>query len=204
MNSAFNMNQELEIISRIRGEIYSRKEHTGVNLFLVWGYPTVVVFLVEFAASMMGHGDWCSWLWVGIPLVGAPLMRYFVKKDFERTGRRTLEENIAMKLWLFIGAASCLSGFLTGVSGLYEQCYCLLQGLLIGMGGFLTGVISRFRPMTIGGIMGAFLSFASLFFRNDLWPWQLLIIAIVTVIVLIIPGHMSRYFVKKEMSRFSF
>ena len=198
MNSAFDTNQELDIINRIRGEVYSRKEHTGVNLFLVWGYPTIVVFLLEFAALLWWNVSLCEWLWVGIPLVGAPLMRYFVKKDFERTGRRTVEENIAMQTWFFIGAASALSGFITGISGVYEQCYCLIQGLLIGMGVFLTGVISRFRPMRVGGIIGALLSFFSLLFQGDAWHWQLLIVAIVTIIALIIPGHISRYYVKKQ------
>ena len=64
MNSAFDTNQELDIINRIRGEVYSRKERTGVNLFLVWGYPTVVVFLMEFAALLLWNVSLCEWLWV--------------------------------------------------------------------------------------------------------------------------------------------
>ena len=189
---------ELDIIARIRGEVQSRKEHTGVNLFLVWGYPTVVVLLLEFAALMLWNEDWCRWLWVGIPLVGAPLMIYFVRKDYERTGRRTLDENIAMQMWLFIGAACCLGGFATGFAGVFRLCYCTFQGLLVSMGCFLMGVISRFRPMTVGGIVGAVLSFTCPFFQGDLWPWQLLVTALVAIAALVIPGHLSRRHMKKE------
>jgi len=198
MNGAYDTRQELEIIGRIRGEIISHKEHTGVNLFLVWGYPTVAVFLVEFFAMKLWNVFLCEWLWVGIPLVGVPLMSYYVKKDYDRTGRRTLEENLAMKLWFLIGAASALSGFMTGISGTYPVCYNFIQGLLIGMGAYLTGVISRFRPMKTGGIIACVLTFGSLFFQGDLWPWQLLVTVVVTVVAMIIPGHLSRYYVIKE------
>lgn len=185
-------NQELEIISQIRGEIVGRKENTGVNLFLVWGYPTAIVFLAEFVVLMLWNENWCSWLWSAIPLVGAPLMFYYLRKDYDRTGRRTHDEDIALKMWLFLGAASCLSGFSTGMTGVYEQCYCTIQGLLIGMGCFLTGIISRFRAMSVCGIIGAGLSFGCLFLQGDLWPWQLLIAAVVTCITLIIPGHLMQ------------
>lgn len=190
--------QELDIITRIRGEVMNHKEHTGVNLFLVWGYPTLLVFLMEFAALMLWDLFLCEWLWAGIPLVGVPLMKYFQRKDYERTGRRTLDEDRALQIWFFIGGASCLSGFFTGFTGVYEQCYCTLQGLLLGMGCFLTGVISRFRPMTVCGIVGAVVSFLLLILQGDLWPWQLLMLAVITVITLIIPGHLSRHYAKKE------
>ena len=65
---------ELDVISRIRGEVMSHKDNTGINLFLVWGYPTLVVILLEFAGLMLWNQNWYVWLWVGIPLVGVPLM----------------------------------------------------------------------------------------------------------------------------------
>ena len=103
---------ELQIIANIRGEVMSRKELTGVNLFLVWGYPTAFFLLLEFAALMILHQNWCSWLWVGIPLIGAPLMIHYQQKDYDCTGHRTLEQNTALQLWLFIGGASAFTGLL--------------------------------------------------------------------------------------------
>lgn len=189
--------RSLDIINHIRSEVVWRKEHTGVNLFLVWGYPTLIVFLLEFAALFFLHKHWYVWLWAGIPLMGGPLMIYFLRKDYERTGHRTLEANIALQLWLFIGGASAILGFTTGIGGIYPVCYCLIQSLLIGMGGFLTGVVSRFRPMTYCGIIGSILSIACLFFQGDRWAWQFLIAALVTIAVFIIPGHMLRHYVGK-------
>lgn len=187
---------ELDIIAQTRSEVLGRKVPTGENLFLSWGYPSVVVLLIEFAAAMMGHSDWCAWLWIGIPLVGAPLMAYFIRRDYARTGHRTLDANIALQMWLFVGLLSCLGGFTLGFSGLFETSYCTFQGLLISIGCFVTGVILRYRPKTTCGLLGAILSFSCLFFQGDLWPWQLLMAALVAVVTLIIPGHLFNRYIK--------
>jgi hypothetical protein len=187
-----NQSNELDIITQIRAKVTGKRVSTGKNLFLVWGYPTALIHLVEFAALMFWGKNWCAWLWIGIPLVGAPLMIHFMNEDYERTMRRTLNENIALQLWLFIGFACCVGGFTTGFTGIYEQCYCTLEGILVSLGCFLTGVISRFRPMQVCGIIGVLISFACLFFQGEQWPWQLLLATLVTIIALIIPGHLLK------------
>ena len=100
--------QELEIIRNMRAEVMSRKDVTGENLFLSWGYPTAVILFLEFLALIVWHENWCTWLWVGIPLFGAPLMAYFLKKDYEHTRRRTLDENVILMMWIFIGGISAV------------------------------------------------------------------------------------------------
>ena len=187
--------EELDMIARMRSEVMSRKELTGENLFLAWGYPTVIVLLLEFAALMLWNEDWCSWLWVGIPLIGIPLMIYFLNEDYERTHRRTLDQNVILMMWIFIGFACCLGGAAMGIAGVFQQGFFALLSLLCGMGCFMTGIILHFRPKTICGIMASVLSVVPLFFQGDQWPWQLLVTAITVVISLIIPGHLFRRFV---------
>ena len=190
-------NDQLDIIARTRAEVMGEKELTGENLFLAWGYPTAIVLLAEFAALMIWNEDWCAWLWTGIPLIGTPLMIYFLNEDYERTRRRTLEQNVILMMWVFIGFASFVGGCAIGFAGVFEQCYCAFQGLLVGMGCFMTGIILHFRPKTICGIIASLLSAVPLFFQGDLWPWQLLFTSAIAVIALIIPGHMFRTYVRK-------
>ena len=190
--------EELDLISRVRGEVLSRKELTGENLFLGWGYPTAIVLLLEFAALLIWNEDWCLWLWVGIPLIGAPLMIYFLNEDYERTHSRTLEQNVILMMWIFIGFASCVGGAAMGFAGLFPLCYCAYQGLLMGMGCFMTGIILHFRPKTICGIIASALSAIPLFLQGDLWPWQLLVASLIAVVALIIPGHLFRSYVRRR------
>lgn len=194
--------EELDIISQIRGEVMAKQDMTGENLFLAWGYPTAIVLLLEFAALLVWNEDWCHWLWTGIPLMGVPLMFYFLNEDYERTRHRTLEQNVILMMWVFIGFACCLGGFAMGFAGVYKQCFFPLIGFLCGMGCFMTGIILHFRPKTVCGITASVLSAVTLFFQDDLWPWQLLVTAAIVTIALIIPGHLFRRYVRFERKRF--
>ena len=189
--------EELDIITRMRSEVMCRKDLTGENIFLAWGYPTSIVLFLEFLAIMSFHEEWCSWLWAGIPIVGVPLMMYFLNEDYERTHRRTLDQNVILMMWVFIGFASCVGGAAMGFANVFPQCYCSYQGLLCGMGCFMTGVILHFRPKIVCGIIASALSAFPLFFQGDLWPWQMLIASLIAVISLIIPGHLFRRYVRK-------
>lgn len=188
--------EELDIITRMRSEVMSRRELTGENLFLAWGYPTVIVLLVEFAALMIWNEDWCAWLWTGIPLIGTPLMIYFLNEDYERTHSRTLDQNVILMMWIFIGFASCVGGAAMGFADVFQQAFFAYLGLLCGLGCFMTGIILHFRPKTICGIIASLLSAVPLFFQGDLWPWQLLVTAVNIAIALIIPGHLFKKYVK--------
>ena len=116
-----NTAEELDIITRMRGEVMSRQDLTGENLFLAWGYPTVIVLLAEFVALLVWNENWCAWLWAGIPLIGAPLMLYFLNKDYDRTHSRTLEQNIILVMWIFIGFASCVGGAIMGLANAFQH-----------------------------------------------------------------------------------
>ena len=194
------VNSELDIITRVRGEVMGSRVPTGENLFLAWGYPTAIVLLLEFVALKVWNEFWCEWLWLGIPVVGVPLMMYFINEDYERTHHRTLNQNIILQMWIFMGFISCLGGATMGFANVFEQLYCTFQGLLISLGCFITGIILHFRPKTVCGIIGSLVSFLALFFQGDLWPWQLVVAALVTVITLIIPGHLFRHYVRAQRS----
>ena len=193
--------EELDMIARMRSEVMGRKDLTGENLFLAWGYPTAIVLFLEFLTILYYHEQWCSWLWAGIPIVGVPLMMYFLNEDYERTHRRTLDQNVILMMWVFIGFASCVGGAAMGFANVFPQCYCSYQGLLCGMGCFMTGVILHFRPKIICGIIASALSVIPLFLQGDLWPWQMLIASLIAVISLIIPGHLFRRYVKQTRTK---
>ena len=187
---------ELDIITRMRSEVIGRKELTGENLFLAWGYPTAIVLFMEFAALILWNKNWCDWIWVGIPLIGVPLMIYFLNEDYERTHHRTLEANVILMMWIFIGFASCVGGTAMGFAGVFKQCFFAYLSLLCGLGCFMTGIILHFRPKVVCGIIASVLSIVPLFFQGELWPWQLLFTSFTVIISLIVPGHLFRRYVR--------
>lgn len=62
--------------------------------------------------------------------------------------------------------------------------------LLIGIGSFITGEVLRFRPMIACGLSGAAMGIVSFILQGDLWIYQLLCIVAVSIISLVIPGHL--------------
>lgn len=51
---------ELDIITRMRGEVMSRKDLTGENLFLAWVYPTVIPQDSQFLGRFSALNLFCS------------------------------------------------------------------------------------------------------------------------------------------------
>ena len=119
---------ELNIIAHIRGKVNNHQEPTGENLFLAWGYPTAIFFFVESVALMLLGKNWCEWLWLGIPVVGTPLMIHFLRKDYNRTGHRTLDANIILQMWIYVGFVSVIGGATMGFAGVFEMLYCTFLG----------------------------------------------------------------------------
>ena len=66
----------------------------------------------------------------------------------------------------------------------------------MGIGAFITGESRRFRPMIVGGIIGAAIGIGAFLLQGELWHWQMLCIVICAVVSLIIPGHLFEKSVK--------
>ncbi|MBQ7750626.1 MAG: hypothetical protein IJR77_05300 [Bacteroidales bacterium] len=178
----------LEVLARTRGKVEMDQVPIGENIFLVWGWPTAVFFLLEFVLWLVFHQQWCLWLWVGIPIVAVPLMVRLLKKDHERTHTRTHDAKVILDYWIFVGFACFVSGLVFGFSGQYDACFMPLVCLLVGIGSFITGEILRFKPKTICGLAGCVIGIGAFLFTGELWHWQLLAVALVAIIALIVPG----------------
>lgn len=186
----------LNVIARTRGEVQMDDMPTGDGIFQIWGWLTVLFFLLEFFCWRRFEAVWCQFLWIGIPLVGTPLMSRLISRDRARTHVRTRRSKVVLDYWIFAGAACCLGGFALGFADLDKVCLNPLVGLLVGIGSFLTGEVLRFRPMVFCGIAGAAIGIASFLLQGDLWAWQLLGVALVAALSLVLPGYLFNRHIK--------
>ena len=180
----------LDVIARTRGKIEMDETPTGGMLFPLWGWLTAIFYLAEFILWQVFRQEWCMWLWVGIPVVGIPLMVRLLRKDRERTHRRTHGSRLVLDYWIFAACAFCIGGFIFGFCDIYEMVENPLICLLIGIGAFITGETARFRPMIIGGLAGASVGICSFLLQGEIWYWQMAAIVLVAFLSLIVPGHM--------------
>ena len=184
----------LEVIARTRGKVEMDDLPTGGGLFPLWGWLTAFFYLLEFVLWQHFHQDWCLWLWVGIPLIGLPMMALILRKEYQRTHMRSRGSKLVLDYWIFAACAIGIGGFIFGFSGVYEAVENPLICLLVGIGAFITGEQSRFRPMVVGGLVAAAVGIGAFLLQGDLWAWQMLCVALCAVFALIIPGHLfERY-----------
>ena len=169
----------------------------GQNLFLSMGYVSVIFLLLELAAVLVIKEMWCYFIWVGIPAYFFLLAAdgAYIFKNKEHIGKDNVN---TLYIWLFIGLTCGVSGFVTGISGLFLPCYLTFLGLLCSMGSFMTGVLLRLRIHIFCALFAACLSFVPLLFQDDLWHWQLPVTALVMVFAMVIPGHLFNHYIKKE------
>ena len=161
----------LEVIAHTRGKVdMDSSVQTGGGLFPLWGWLTAVFYSLAFILWQLFHQDWCLWMWIGIPVVGFPIMFSLLRKDHERTHIRTRRSKLVLDYWIFAACVIGIGGFLFGFAGLYEVVENPLICLLVGIGA------------SIG--LGAFL------LQGDLWVWQELCVVATAVSALIVPGHL--------------
>ena len=179
----------LEVIAQTRGKVTMDAAPGRDRIFLIWGWPGVVFFALMFVFWQWLHQLWCLFLWVGIPLVSVPLMMRAIKQDRARTHIRTLDSKLVMDYWMFMGVVCCVGGFVFGFAHLGFVCFYPLIGMLMGIGGFLTGEVVRFRPMIVGGLAGAVVGIGAFLLQGPLAGWQLLCVSLSALVSLVIPGY---------------
>ena len=180
----------LEVIARTRGKVDMDGAPTGGKVFPLGGWLTAFLYLAEFVLWQLLHQEWCLWLWIGIPVFGLPLMAFILRREHERVHMRTRVSKLVLDYWIFAACAIGLGGFVFGFAGVYEAIENPMICLLVGIGGFITGEATRFRPMIVGGLIGAAMGIGAFLLQGELWVWQMLVIVAVAVIVLIVPGYM--------------
>lgn len=178
----------LEVIARTRGKVDMDSTPTANPLFVLWGSVTAVIYLLEFFFWRAYQAEWCLWLWIGIPVIACPLMAIILKKDRDRSHMRSRMSKLVLDYWIFTGTAICLGGFLFGFTGVYCVAENPMICLLVGIGAFITGEVTRYRPMMVCGLLGAAIGIGAFTLQGELWYWQMLAVAVTAIIALIIPG----------------
>ena len=186
----------IEVIAQTRGKVYLDDIPTGNKLFPLWGWLTAFFYLLGFVFIQFLHWEWGIWMWIGIPVIGAPIMAAIVRKDRERTHMRTKRSKLVLDYWIFTACAIGIGGFIFGFAGIYEMVENPIICVLVGIGSFITGETVRFRPMTVGGLVGAAVGLASFLLQGDMWAWQMLCIVVAAIVSLIIPGYLFEKRVK--------
>ncbi|MDF9800504.1 hypothetical protein OKW21_005767 [Catalinimonas alkaloidigena] len=154
--------------------------------FLLWGWLVLIASLAHFALLYTSYEHpYSVWL---LMIVGAAGTVYRSRKAHKKYRVRTYVDTFIINLWIAISAGIVISllsaGFVTGWQAAYP--YIIL---LYGIGTYLSGVIFKFKPLKIGGIISWCIALAAFFVS---FPVQLLLLALTTLVAYLIPGYLIK------------
>lgn len=193
--------ESIELITRMIRNTRQRLERHSGRPFLIWGYTTVAVSLLNYALNIAGADPAWSLSWFLIPVLGILLMRLFPEKKSSEP--RTEIDRIVNSLWIVCSLALVpifLFSFLHGLS--YRPSLFALITLVMAIGTAATGLIVRSKVYTVAGFLA--MAGSVLFALHDFRLGRLaqtvgidavrlnneiLIFAAIFVVMMVIPGH---------------
>lgn len=193
--------ESLELITRMIRNTRRRLERNSERPFLVWGYTTVAVSLLNYALNIAGADPAWSLTWFLIPLLGVVLMRLFPTR--KSTEPRTEIDRIVNALWLVCSLALIPIFILALFHGhSYRPSLFALITLVMSIGTASTGLIVRSKVYTVAGLLGmagtavlALWDFmlarlaGSQEMDSTMLHNEILIFAAIFVVMMVIPGH---------------
>lgn len=183
--------ESLELIARMIRETQDNTARYAAYPLLTWGYTTVVVsVVVYFLYTCTGVWQW-NFLWFALPAIAGPLTVFFNRKE-EKKGTKNYIDRITGQIWMVFGVVgfvlSCFS-FFANVPILF------VIALLMGMGATLTGLVCKYKPLSVAGMIGIAFSFSLLFVHGS---GVYLIFAAIFIVMMIVPGHIMNKQMKKQ------
>ena len=155
--------ESLELIARMIRETQDNAARYAAYPLLIWGYTTVIVSLVVWYFYLQ-TGMWqINYLWFALPAIAGPLTIFFNRKD-KNKGAKNYIDRVTAQIWTVFGVVGfCLScmAFVVRIDILF------VVSLLMGMGATLTGLVCKYKPLSIAGIIGIALSFSMLFIHGS-------------------------------------
>lgn len=189
-----NEEESMALIAQMIRNTQRKMERGAGTPMLVWGYATVLATLAVWAGATFTNDYRVQFLWFLIPVIGLTWMLFQRRQPPEV---RTYVDKVVSYIWIVMGwsgfIVSCLS-----FMGVIRTTILFIITLMMGQGSVLTGLVTRFRPLIIGGIVALLLSVA-LLYLHTLGP-HLLIFALAFVAMGIIPGHILNRRAKKACS----
>lgn len=213
--------QSMELISRMIQNTRVRLERNAGRPFLIWGYTTVGIALLNYWFKVSGANPTWSLTWFLIPVIGYLLTLLF--PDKKSTEPRTEIDRIVGQIWLVVSLSIIPIFVFCIFHGLsYRMGPCGIITLVMAIGTAITGLVVRSKIYTAAGFTGMVLS--TLFPLYDyylgrtisrpesaallqdgqcacLLYGEILIFAAIFFIMMVIPGHIISYQSRKRCSK---
>lgn len=191
-----NEQESLALITSMINDTRERLAENSGRPFLIWGYTSIAVSMLEYAAITFAWNRYWVLAWWLIPIIGHTLMWLFCRKK-EHTPKSYIDRSIE-SIWIVTGG-TCLFAVIGNI--MYGSLSMLLFSvvLLIGTGVTITGLIIKdFTTAFVGSIATVFSLAFPIVHQFQLATGEtgrhaistnIIIFVAIFFVVLVIPGH---------------
>lgn len=128
------------------------------NIMLMWGWLTIAVTGLVWAALALTLNPVWNWLWFLIPIIGGIATPIMAKKSERARGVKTYSDKISSQIWLavgLIGAAAIIVCLGFNFAGIYAWSLMFIYALIIvPLAEIAQGLIVREKSLVVGGAFG--------------------------------------------------
>jgi hypothetical protein len=163
--------------------------------FLLWGWLIIVASLLE-SVILWNAGRMNDWKnvgmlsginWCVLVLIGIVIQFFYIKRHYVKRGYKTFFEKVISYLWIVSTIVIFAIVYMAGVRHESPEFYILAA---ISIPTVTTGILTRFRPLIIGGML--FILFAVIAANVHTDYLRSLIEVIALISGYLIPGYMLR------------
>ena len=182
-NKILSEKESLDLITQMIRETQQNTARYAAYPLLIWGYTTAIIsILIWLGISVFNLGYQIQYFWFALPVIALPLTFYYLRKD-SRKGSKNYMERITGEVWMVMG----IGGGVLGVIAFFQSFNILfVVSILMAMATTLSGLIMKFKPLTVCGIVTMCISLVLLFVHS---MDCLLIFAAIFIVMMVIPGH---------------
>lgn len=194
--SNFTPQESLQLIESMINRAKDKYAEDG-SMYLMWGWLVFICSLAQFLLLHVFQYAYHYIVWLAtIPFFIFQL--FYVSKKQKQQKVVTYTDHIVGYVWITFAIVIILLGFIVGLLTTGEYYTHIIHILLAiyGIPVFLTGVIVRFKPLTIGGIACWILCIISCFIT--VYDYQFLLIPVAMLAAWVIPGYLLRAKYKQQ------
>ncbi len=180
-----NPEQSLSLINEMIGKAKQSYNRTSIY-FLIWGWLLIAAGLGEYYLGQIAYYNHPYIVWPIMGVVGGILSIAFGKRESARSGIHTYTDKLFSYLWGGF-MATLIIVIVASISQRVNPGPFII--ILTGLPTFVSGGITRFKPLIVGGIVFWVLGLITFFLPME---YSSLMFAFAIFCGYIIPGYMLK------------
>lgn len=188
--------ESIDIITEMISRTKDRYVGDG-NIMLMWGWLTIAVTGLVWAAVALTRNLAWNWLWFLIPVIGGIATPIMAKKLECRQGVKTYSDKISSQIWMAVGLiaiAATIICLVFNFTGIYAWSLMFIYALIIvPLAEIAQGLIVREKSLVVGGAFGmavGLFTTSCLICRIPLYTyWFLPTFMLAFACMMLIPGY---------------